>query len=196
MERKKFYIIFSIVAFLFIVQHIFIKQPDILRNVKASDDFSNIEIKLLDGGFEPLGFYAGKKPVVLIFWRSDVDPCKYILEEVNAKIDEWRSKYDFELIAVNVSESQDVIESAKDAWNLKMKIGLDPKGKIAGQFGVAAVPTVIILRKDGTLRKKYDRYEPEMEEAIERRIRPESEEDTITKIRIHNGDTTITRESE
>ena len=195
MERKKFYIIFSIIAFLFIVQHIFIKQPDILKNVKASDDFSNVEINLLDGGFEPIGFYAGKKPVVLIFWRSDVDPCKFTLDAVNEKIDEWRAEYDFELIAVNISESKETIESIKTAWNLKMKLGLDPQGKIAKEFGVATVPNVVILKKDGTIRKRYQQYEAEITDRIERRIRPEDDENNkIRKIEINDGDTVITEE--
>jgi len=193
MNRKNFYITFSILAFLFIVQHIFIKQPDILKNVKASDDFSSVEINLLEGGFEPIGFYAGKKPVVLIFWSSDVDPCKYTLEAVNPKLEEWHSKYDFELIAVNVSESKAAIESVKKAWNLKMKIGLDSKGEIAREFGVASVPTVIILRKDGTVRSRYEHYDPEIDDRIARRIRPEDEkEDKIQKIEINDGDTVIT----
>jgi len=192
MNRKIFYITLSILAFLFIIQHIFIKQPDILKNVKASDDFSSIEIDLLDGGFEPIGFYAGKKPVVLIFWSSDVDPCKYTLEAVNPKLEEWHSKYDFELIAVNVSESKAAIESAKNAWNLKMKIGLDNKGKVAGEFGVASVPTVIILRKDGTIRSRYENYDPEIDDRIARRIRPDEEK--IEKIKEIPEDTVINEE--
>ena len=75
MTRKTFYIIISTLFLLFLIQHVLIKQPDLISKVTAAEDFSDIEIELLDGGFEPIGYYEGNKRVLLIFWTSTSDPC-------------------------------------------------------------------------------------------------------------------------
>jgi len=163
MTRKNYYIVISIIFVLFVIQHIFIKQPDILSKIAAADDFSGINIDILDNDIdEPIGYYQGKKRVVLVFWNSTSNPCQLVLDDIGAKIDKWNKKYDFEIIAVNVGESEKTVREAKEFWDINIKIGLDPDKEITKEFGVGMLPTVIILNVDGSIKRRLDRYDPEI----------------------------------
>lgn len=158
MARKTFTITLSILAVLFIIQHIYIKKPDILKQMTASENYSNVEINLLSGSFEPIGYYQGKEPVVLIFWAANSNPSKLFLEELKPKLDDWHEKDSFTLIAINVGDSKAVVEQTKELWGLNMKIGLDPDRKIAKDFGVGALPTVLFINKKGEIKKRWDNF--------------------------------------
>jgi thiol-disulfide isomerase/thioredoxin len=167
MTRKTYYIVISIIFVLFVVQHIFIKQPDILSKINAADDFSGVLIDVLDNDIdEPIGYYQGKKRVVLIFWASNSNPCQLVLDDIGTKIDKWNEKFDFEMIAVNVGESESDVKRIKELWDINIKIGLDPDQKIARDFGVGKLPTTIILNVDGSIKRRLDRYDPEITDRI------------------------------
>jgi thiol-disulfide isomerase/thioredoxin len=203
MTRKSFTITLSILAVLFIIQHIYVKQPDILKQVSASDKYSDIEINLLGGSFEPIGYYKDKEPVVLVFWASNSNPSKLFLTELTPKLNNWHAKDSFTLIAVNVGDSKPVIEKTKELWGLNMKIGLDPDKKIAKDFGVGALPTVIFINKAGKIKKRWDNFGEDLTNQLRYRISAENKTkedvdlsdidtskakiDTI----IEDGDTTI-----
>jgi thiol-disulfide isomerase/thioredoxin len=170
MTRKTFYIILSVLFLLFLIQHVLIKQPDIISKVTAAEDFSDIEIELLDGGFEPLGYYEGNKRVVLIFWASTSDPCHLALEQIGGEAGKWLSKYKVAIFSVNVGQSRGAIEAAKETWNITLPIGIDEDKKISGKFGVSRLPTVVLLDLDGSIKKKWDEYDPEIESSIRYRL--------------------------
>lgn len=190
MTRKSFYITFLILAVLFIIQHILIKQPDILKAKDAAGEVANIEINLLSGSFEPLGYYEGKKPVVLLFWNSASNPSHLALQEIGDKIDGWKEKYDFELIAVNVGESAEDVADAKELWNINMKIGLDPSRAIAEEFGVGALPTAVVINKDGKIEKRWDGFNEDLDYKIRREIRGDEDDEKITIKKNRHGETT------
>ena len=203
MTRKTFTIALSILAVLFVIQQIYIKQPELLRQHKVSDTYSDVEINLLGGGFEPIGYYKDKEPVVLIFWITNSNPSKLFLEELAPDLKGWHEKDSFTLIAVNVGDPQSVIEKTKELWGLDMKIGLDPDSKIAKEFGVGAFPTVIFINKKGEIKRRWDTFDNDLIPRLRNNIEAENESkdvdtsdskdtskaaaDTV----IQNGDTTI-----
>jgi thiol-disulfide isomerase/thioredoxin len=204
MTKKTFTITLSILAILFIVQHIYIKQPDILEQVSASEKYSDVEINLLDGGFEPIGYYKDKEPVVLVFWASSSNPSQLVFDDIKPRLKELNEKDSFTLIAVNVGDSKSAIEKTKKLWGLDMKIGLDPEGKIAQDFGVGSLPTVIFINKKGDIKRRWVGFEEDIGYKVRNNIRAEykdkedsdisdfidtsgSQVDTIIK----DGDTTI-----
>ncbi|HDS01678.1 MAG TPA: TlpA family protein disulfide reductase [candidate division Zixibacteria bacterium] len=190
MTRKSFYITFLILAVIFVIQHVLIKQPDILKKQAAAENFSDIEINLLSGSFEPIGYYQDKKPVVLVFWNSNSNPSHLAIENIGRKIDEWNEEYDFELIAVNVGESPEEVVNVKELWNINLKIGLDPDRMIAEEFGVGQLPTVIIIDDKGEIQKRWDGMQEDIEYGIQRRL-GDDEDDVSVKIKKNNhGETT------
>jgi peroxiredoxin len=178
-----------ILGLLFLIQHVLIKQPDFLSRLDASDDFSDVEINLLDGGFEPIGYYEGKKPVILVFWRSDIIPSKYLLDDISEEIEKWKSKFEFELIAVNVGETETQIRKIKEKWNIDFKIGLDLDSEISREFGISTLPSVMTINKDGSLGIYFSQYEPNIANDIRRFF--EGDDDVSVSIKKNRrGETT------
>jgi len=177
MAKKKFYIVLGIIFLLFVVQHILIKQPDIIKKVKASDEFSNVEIETLDGSYEPVGYYKDRQPIVLLFWSSDCQPCELALFDLQKESSKFEKDYDALIIAVNLGEDEDQIRHIKSEWNIEVKIGLDPDKKVANEFGVGTIPTIVFIKKDGTIGKKWDKYDPDVLGGVRYRLSKDSKED-------------------
>jgi hypothetical protein len=157
MTRKTFYIILSILFLLFLIQHVLIKQPDIISKVTAAEDFSDIEIKILDSGIpETIGYYEGDKHVLLIFWTSKVDASRLALEDFEQRAEKWLSKYDLEIIAVNMGEPEDEIREVINRWDIGLTIGLDPDREIAKKFGISRIPSMALIKKNSSLGGKWD----------------------------------------
>jgi len=173
MSRKRFATLIVVQMILFIVQHILIKQPGIISHLKASGKYTDVEITLVDGGFEPLGYYQNKQPVVLVFWSSECDPCRLLMHGLMTRLEGWHKEYEFLLVAVNVGEAREVVEKARVEWNIETKIGLDEKRALAQQFGISALPTVIFIKKDGSIGKSSDRYDPDLFSSLHHRIKIE-----------------------
>jgi thiol-disulfide isomerase/thioredoxin len=171
MARKTFYISLSILFLLFLIQHVLIKQPDILSKMATAEDFSDINIEMLDSRIpEPIGMYENEKRVVLLFWASTSDPCRLALEGIGRRADKWNSEYKVAIISVNVGQSREAIEAAREAWDITLPIGIDEDKKISRKFGVSKLPTVVLLDMDGSIQRKWDAYEPEIEGSIRRRL--------------------------
>jgi len=171
MTRKTFYIILSILFLLFLIQHVLIKQPDIISKVTAAEDFSDIEIKTLDSGIpETIGYYEGDKHVLLIFWTSKVDASRLALEDFEQRAEKWLSKYDLEIIAVNMGEPEDEIREVINRWDISLTIGLDPDREIAKKFGISRIPTMALVKKDGSLGGRWEGNTSGNKYEIRRRI--------------------------
>lgn len=171
MTRKTFYIALPILFLLFVIQHVLIKQPDILSKVAAAEDFSTVEIEILDSKIpEPIGMYKSEKRVVMVFWASTSDPCRLALDGIGEKADKWMSEYKVVVFSVNVGQSRAAIEEAQKAWDITLPIGIDEDRKISRKFGVSKLPTIVLLDLDGSIQRKWDQYEPEIENSIRRRL--------------------------
>src|SRR5665213_3776103 len=46
------------------------------------------------------------KPVILSFWATWCSPCKKELENINLVIDDWRKKYNVQLVAISIDDSR------------------------------------------------------------------------------------------
>ncbi len=197
MTRKRFFILISILFVLFLVQHILIKQPSFFKNIAKGEDFSDVEINLLDGGFEPIGYYQGKEPVILLFWSVNSDPSMLTFEALPDMLDYWRDKYEFEFIAVNVGDPRQQVEEFVMAWNYQGKVGLDPDDKLVDKFAIRSVPTFIFFSIDGSLKKRWDHFDPDMKHNIRYRLDREydTDEEEVEAgdsiIKIEDGDTTV-----
>lgn len=156
----------SILFVLFLIQHILIKQPDIISKVATAEDFSDIEIRLLNGDIEPIGYYEGEKHILLIFWNSSTDACKLAMDRYSTLANNWQLKYDVEIISVNVGEPESTVEETKSQWGIDLKIGLDPDKEIAKKLGVSKIPSIVIIGKDGSICMEGEANDSEIQSEI------------------------------
>jgi thiol-disulfide isomerase/thioredoxin len=118
---------------------------------------------------------AGK--VVLIdFWATWCPPCRKELPEIQKLIEDFdkRGQADVVVIALSLDERpsdlagvRTLVEQSLSEQKLTLargqvgRVALDPTGALGKVFDVGAIPTVVILDRQGVVRMVHVGYDPE-----------------------------------
>jgi len=122
---------------------------------KAATDFT---LKSLGGNNLKLSEMAGN--VVLInFWASWCGPCREEMPLLNA----LHNKYEplgFTVLGVNVEEDSANAEGFLKNFPVDFPILLDNTNKVSKQYKVIAMPTTVVVDRDGNMRYLHQGYKP------------------------------------
>jgi peroxiredoxin len=117
---------------------------------------------------------VARKPVLLLFWSVFCDPCRPELSELQKLQDRYAGK-DLTVVAVAVDGEplRNIVGgfARQEGYTFKVLVDdLDATGmwKAADAYGVAVMPTLLLLGKGGTvvLRKGGKVREDELEKAV------------------------------
>jgi len=105
-----------------------------------------------------LAAYKGKV-VYLDFWASWCHPC----EQSFPYMEDLKRRYgdDLVIVAVNVDHSRDRADAFLDRLHSDLAVVYDPKGDLAGRFGVRDMPTSLLIGRDGKVRYVHKGFFPE-----------------------------------
>jgi thiol-disulfide isomerase/thioredoxin len=125
--------------------------------------FPNATIPLAPQGSFELASARGK--VLLIdYWASWCGPCLQELPHLQ-RLHMSRSGAGLVALAVNADEDAATASESAKRLGLTMTIGLnDPE--VGKTLGIKTLPTLVILDKQGRLRKRWDGYRPGLENEI------------------------------
>lgn len=126
-------------------------------------------LKSLKGPNLKLSEYRGD--VVLInFWASWCAPCRQEMPLLNDLYRRYRDA-GFTLLGVNVEE--DSAQAAKMARELKLvfPILFDTSNKVSQLYSVEAMPSTILVDRDGNLRFLHQDYKPGYEDEYQNQVR-------------------------
>ena len=112
-----------------------------------------------------------KGQVVMInFWASWCGPCR---KEFPA-LDQIYAKYKpmgFTLVAINVESEKSDAEKFLAATPASFPILFDPDNKVSGSYGVSAMPTTVLVDRDGGVRHVHQGYREGYELTYEKQVR-------------------------
>jgi thiol-disulfide isomerase/thioredoxin len=118
----------------------------------------NFTLKSLSGKNLKLSELTGN--VVLInFWASWCGPCREEMPLLNA----LHKKYQplgFTVLGVNVEEQLDGAISFLEHVPVDFPILLDNTNKVSKQYKVVAMPTTVLVDRDGNMRYLHEGYKP------------------------------------
>lgn len=101
-----------------------------------------------------------KGQVVMInFWASWCGPCR---QEFPA-LDQIYAKYKpmgFTLVAINVESEKADAERFLEKTPASFPILFDPDNKVSGNYGVSAMPTTVLVDRQGRVRWQHRAYKP------------------------------------
>ncbi len=115
-------------------------------------------LDLAAGGTTSLADHVGKHIVILEWWATWCRPCRHSLEDMETQLP-YFAKHDVAVYAVNLQESADKVDEFVKKANLKLPAALDTKGELAEQLHLEAVPTCIIIGRDGSVQAVHVGYD-------------------------------------
>jgi thiol-disulfide isomerase/thioredoxin len=136
-----------------------VAEVDAAELNEAATDFT---LKTLGGKNLKLSEMTGN--VVLInFWASWCGPCREEMPLLNA----LHNKYEplgFSVWGVNVEENSANAEGFLNNFPVDFPILLDNTNKVSTQYRVIAMPTTVVIDRDGNMRFLHQGYKPGDEE--------------------------------
>ncbi len=106
-----------------------------------------------------LSQYAGKV-VYIDFWASWCGPCQESFPFMN-KLKASYPEKDFVIVLVNVDRKQSKADRFLSRIPAPVPTLYDPKGKIARQFDIKAMPTSVLIDRKGRIRYVHSGYHAE-----------------------------------
>ncbi|HEU5468276.1 MAG TPA: TlpA disulfide reductase family protein [Steroidobacteraceae bacterium] len=110
------------------------------------------------GGHVSLADLEGQV-VMINFWASWCGPCR---QEFPA-LDQIYAKYKpmgFTLVAINVESEKADAEKFLGATPVTFPILFDPDNTVSGKYGVSAMPTTVLVDRQGRVRWQHRAYKP------------------------------------
>ncbi|MDQ7050873.1 MAG: TlpA disulfide reductase family protein [Enterobacterales bacterium] len=135
------------------------------KKIKAPD----FTLKSRDGKNVRLSDLRGQV-VLLNFWASWCGPCRQempILDQLQTKY----SQAGFSVLGVNLdAKSAKAIKYLKDT-PVNFTVLYDPQGKVSEQYGVQAMPSTVIIDRDGNVRYLHKGFKAGYTEKYHKQIK-------------------------
>ncbi len=136
---------------------------------KTAPDFT---LKALDGSNVKLNELRGT--VVLVnFWASWCGPCRTEMPLLDELYNEYRD-YGFTILGINLDEEQNRALMLLDRIPVSFPVLFDPENITSESFAVDAMPTTVLIDRNGVVRHHHrgykdgfmDKYEQQVKELV------------------------------
>ena len=117
----------------------------------------------------PFSEFRGKV-ILLDFWASWCGPCRNALPNLK-RLQAVYGSPDFVVISISEDDDESAWRAFVSSHNMTWPQRLDSDGSIQSQFGVNALPTYVLIGRDGTILQKFVGEAPA--ESIVERIGPD-----------------------
>ncbi len=132
----------------------------------AAPDFT---LKSADGKNVRLSEYRGD--VVLInFWASWCGPCRQEMPVLSDLHDRYKS-LGFTVLGINVEENSNDARKLLGKIPVSFPILFDNTSTVSKQYDVVAMPSTVIVDRDGNMRYLHKGYKPGLEDVYLQQVR-------------------------
>lgn len=126
---------------------------------------------LMSRSGEQVSLASHKGDVVMVnFWATWCVPCRQEMPHLQALYERYHS-LGFELLAVNVEDNPDGAAKWLQETPVTFPVLFDTKSEVSKLFKVQAMPTTVLVARDGTMRFIHHGYKPGYENEYQTQIR-------------------------
>jgi thiol-disulfide isomerase/thioredoxin len=115
--------------------------------LQTGDLAPNFQLVLDDGRQLSLRDLEGQ-PVLINFWASWCGPCRMEMPDL---VELQEENAELVVLAVNVMENQDAIQSFVEEFQMSMPVVVDTEGDLRQLYGVRNMPTSIFIDREGRI---------------------------------------------
>jgi peroxiredoxin len=140
-----------------------------LSSAQAAGPAPDFTLKTVAGPNLRLAEQRGQV-VMVNFWATWCAPCKQEMPHLNALYDKYRSA-GFVLLGVNVDD--DPAKAAAEAAKLGIRfpVLLDSAKSVSKAYALAAMPTTVVIDRDGQVRHVHQGYRNGVEKVYDQQVR-------------------------
>ena len=108
--------------------------------------------------------------VMLNWWASWCGPCRQEMPLLDDLQDKY-SDYGFTLIGINVDEKTEQAEKLLKQIPVDFRILFDPDSRTSELYGIDAMPSTILIDRDGNMRFLHRGYKPGYEDEYDAQVK-------------------------
>ena len=109
------------------------------------------------------------KVVWLDFWASWCGPCRSSFPWLS-RMHERFAPQGLVIVAIDLDKSRDDADRFLAKFPAPFTVAFDPEGKVAEAYRVSAMPTSVLVDRDGTILSTHAGFTPKQAAALEARI--------------------------
>jgi len=117
---------------------------------------TGLTLKTLDGSNLKLSEQRGTV-ILLNFWASWCGPCRTEMPLLDDLYQEYRD-YGFTVLGVNLDENRDQADRLLDKIPVTFPVLFDPQNSTSETYGVDAMPTTVLIDRNGVVRHHHRGY--------------------------------------
>lgn len=122
-----------------------------------------------DGGRVSLADFEGDV-VLLNFWATWCAPCREEMPHLEAIYERYRD-LGFTLLGVNVEEDTSNASKFLAETPVSFPILFDPENEVSALYDVVAMPSTVLIGREGTMRYIHHGYQPGYEQEYQAQVR-------------------------
>ena len=126
-------------------------------------------LRSMDGQNLRLGEQRGRV-VMVNFWATWCGPCRVEMPHLNRLYEKYRNA-GFVLFGVNVDEDTRNAVALAQKMGLKFPVLADSDKRVSKQYDVTAMPSTVLIDRDGRVRHVHRGYREGFEDLYEKQIR-------------------------
>ena len=136
---------------------------------ETSGKASNFTLKSNSGKNIKLSELRGQV-VMLNFWASWCKPCRQEMPLLNEIYNKYHS-LGFTLLGINIENSPELAKRFLADVKVDFPILYDPENQVSKAYDVNAMPTTILIDRDGKMRFLHKGYKPGYENEYRKQVR-------------------------
>ena len=129
----------------------------------------NFDLAAKDGGRVALSDLKGQV-VMVNFWATWCGPCRQEMPHLEALYQRY-SDLGFTLLGVNVEEDSSGADEFLAETPVSFPILFDPENQVSELYDVVAMPSTVMIDRDGNMRFIHHGYQPGYENEYQSQIR-------------------------
>jgi peroxiredoxin len=143
--------------------------PLALRDAWAAASAPDFTLRGTEGKNLRLAEQRGQV-VMVNFWATWCAPCRVEMPHLNKIYDRYRSS-GFLLLGVNVDQDPLKASTAATQWGIRFPVLFDAEKKVVKAYDVSAMPTTVIVDRDGAMRHVHRGYRDGYELQYDKQVR-------------------------